>query len=181
MKPSSLFLSIDLETLSTESNAAIIAIGACTFTEERVIEAFQVLIDPMLTPGHRQKETIDWWGKQDPAIKEAMWGGTEEPAAAAVLFSEWLEKQGPCKEIWANPPSFDVVILRNWYQSMGSRELNKLLPFRSEMDYRTMKKVAAWHGVDAREIAINPRAHSAVDDAITQANVIRYWKKAKLC
>jgi hypothetical protein len=58
---------VDLETLSTKSNAAILAIGAVKFTPEKGVydNYYQVVTTPPETEGfHISTETLEWWTKQ---------------------------------------------------------------------------------------------------------------------
>lgn len=180
MKPIPLRLSIDIETLSSKSDAAIIAIGACTFDHESIHDRLEILINPAWTLGHRSLETWDWWQQQDDAIRINMFGGKLTPWDAAVLFEEWLKALPPVTEIWANPPSFDITIIRNWYLAMGSNAMDKTLPFRNERDYRTVKAIAKSRGWKDSPEKEGRRRHEALDDAIAQAEVIQSWIREEI-
>lgn len=175
-------LSIDIETLSLKSDAAILQIGACIFDHENIHEMFSITIDPILTPGRRDLSTWEWWQKQSLDVRNDVFSGKTTPWDAAIEFQDWLERVGSLDEIWANPPGFDIVILRNWYQAIGSNAMDKALPFRQERDYRTVRALARAKGVITEgahlEEGLSP--HIALDDAIHQARVIQTWIREEL-
>lgn len=174
-------LSIDIETLSSRSDAAIIAIGACTFNHESIVDTFQVLINPTLTLGHRSPDTWKWWQDQDDKVRTDMFSGHTTPWDAAIQFEDWVNGLGKLDEIWANPPSFDITIIRNWYAAMGSNTMNRSLPFRQERDYRTVKAIAKDRGlISYLPFEEGLRPHVALDDAIMQAKVIQRWIQEEL-
>lgn len=175
-------LSIDIETLSSTSNAAIIMIGACVFDHENIHEEFSMAIDPILTPGDRSLSTWEWWQKQEEGVRYDAFAGKMIPWQAAMEFEDWLTGLGKLDEIWANPPSFDITIIRNWYKAMGSNAMDKALPFRQERDYRTVKALARAKGLraDGFEAEQGLRPHLALDDAIHQARIIQTWIREEL-
>ena len=65
---SHIHISLDLETMSTESDAAIVQIGATVVGSP---ETFNVYIDPKSSESigaHVDAGTMQWWNKQDPEL-----------------------------------------------------------------------------------------------------------------
>src|SRR4051812_30185390 len=100
---------VDIETLSTRENAACIAIGAvCLVTGAQ----FEIYMDIGLVPGHRDLSTLAFWAAQDPILRSKVFGGKTTPHFACQAFVDFYRQVNP-SEIWANPPQFDLVIIRN--------------------------------------------------------------------
>lgn len=153
---------IDLETMGTSSNAAIIAIGACKFGSKGVTDKFYEVVDL----GNAVKwgmtmdtSTVLWWMQQsEEARGEFARKGISLPAALEA-FAGWIEKDD---KIWGNGSDFDNVILANAYRLCGQE-----LPWKfwNNRCYRTLKGLFT-------KIEAGDRAgthHNALDDAIFQA------------
>lgn len=163
---------LDLETMGTGPNAAIVAIGAVEFeltkAGGRLGDSFYQCIElesSMARGGQVDAGTVLWWLTQSDAAR-AMFA---EPAAyegeALLKFSEWMLARGDPKNllVWGNGASFDNVILASAYRRAGA-----LLPWNSFNDrcYRTVKSM---HPA-APAIQRTGTHHNAKDDAINQAN-----------
>lgn len=171
---------LDLETLSTHTNARILAIGAVKFTEaERISDkfyqpikalAFETLnaverdfVDP--DGFHVSRDTLDWWGQQSEKAQAVF----EDPqgitiSEALTLFAHWvLSSPGDIKDIrmWGNGAEFDNVILSTAY-----RLCDKPAPWRfyNNRCYRTVKSL-----FPTEKIKRLGTHHNALDDALSQA------------
>lgn len=160
---------IDIETLSTADNAAVIAIGACTFDASGFGDPFEIQIDPRLSPGDRNRDTYHWWKGQDRAVFDRMMGGRTTPWAAVSDFREWLEPHKRCC-VWANPPQFDIVILRNFFATCGEEWP---MHWRNERDVRTILRLADDNGIRYHDAYEETTAHDALSDARAQARAVR--------
>lgn len=191
---------IDLETYSTRPNAAIVSIGAASFhldgsgVHEAGSETFIAGINPdsydsiPTTTFHTDDRTIAWWKKQS---KEARAGLKINqlatlPLAMDALYA-WFEDIGFIKsaspydvtdsKVWANPTSFDLVILSNAAVfTYGDAEQ---LPwhFRQEMCGRTHSAIFRDLRDDAYrkgDIGKGLIKHRADHDAIRQARFVQY-------
>lgn len=120
---------LDLETMGTRPDAAIIAIGAVTFDETGECEhAFYTavsLASSMQRGGTVDAATIQWWMARSDEARKVF---TEECLAihhALHEFSTWLEAvSGGINavnelEIWGNGADFDNVILTSAYRNAG--------------------------------------------------------------
>lgn len=163
---------LDLETMGTGPNAAIVAIGAVEFeltqTGGQLGDSFYQCISlesAMATGGQVDASTVLWWLKQSDAAR-AMF---EQPAThhneALLKFRAWMTQRGEAKNlrVWGNGASFDNVILASAY-----RRAELQLPWNSFNDrcYRTVKSM---HPA-APAIQRTGTHHNAMDDAINQAN-----------
>lgn len=153
---------LDLETMSTESNAAIISIGAVRFTPERVTDKFYAIVDLQSSVdlgGDCSVSTFRWWLKQSDEARAEFEKTGHTLCTALQDFTKWL---GTGAEVWGNGAAFDNVILANAYKRAG---LAVPWDFRADRCYRTV--------VDLRPsvpaIARGGVAHNAVDDAEYQA------------
>lgn len=161
---------LDLETVSVEPNAAIIAIGAVQFDpfEEGAIGtkfyspiSIQSCVDAGL---HISGETLDWWQRQSNEAKKVLVDATkpDAPTLDSVLvdFSRWFREHS-LEYVWGNGSDFDNVILNSAYNALNLS--SPWGPFNNRC-YRTIKSLAP-------EIEIERMGtyHNALDDAISQA------------
>lgn len=158
---------IDLETLSTENDAAIIAIGAVEFDLDNILQERLWLIDPRLASGRRDVSNLEWWSNQDPNTAWSMWSGsTRENIVAAELFN-WMVPFHETHWVWAGPSTFDLSILKTWYRSQ-----NMILSYnwRSASDLTTLSRLADELGIDySNEKFEGFVPHNALSDCIKQA------------
>jgi DNA polymerase III epsilon subunit-like protein len=160
-------LMVDIETLSHQPDAAIIAIGAVTFTEDEILSQFEMQIDPVWTHGHRSVSTMEWWNKQDEQVRSRMFRGKQLPGDVCRRFSNFIELNQP-KYVWANAPTFDLVILRNYFREC---RLEFPISFRMERCFRTLKAMADEVFDGTLPYPSNSFGkHDALSDAMYQAN-----------
>lgn len=160
---------VDLETMSTETDAAIVSIGAVhmDFKRHGVFgKKFYGTVDlesSMESGGHVSAFTIKWWLMQSEGARKAL---VHEPVPlwlALTKFAEWVLSFGPREKIriWGKGAAFDNVVLRGAY-----RRLNCIEPwhFRNDMCYRTMEAL----NKDVQLPIQTGTAHNALDDAMRQ-------------
>ena len=145
---------IDLETLATSSNAAIISLGAVKFSDD-IIDTFysEVDLQSCLDLGMEVSgPTINWWvGRNNMPIDGI------DIYNVLTMFSQWV---GNNPTIWGNGASFDNVILTNAYTKC---KITRPWHFTRDRCYRTMKNVS---DVPFKMIG---NKHNALDDARSQA------------
>lgn len=118
---------IDLETLSTRSNAIILSIGALKFERRGPIRELSQLdqfykridIDSCKELGlHYDQNTADWWSRQNQEIRYEALDNPDRALLKDVLhdFSLWFKG---CKLIWGNGDDFDCTILSEAYKTAG--------------------------------------------------------------
>lgn len=155
---------IDLETMSTEYNAAIVSVGGVAVKNGEVLRTFEstVTLQSSIDAGlHISASTIAWWMQQSDHARKALQGGTELRKVLESL-NAWAE---PLKDprVWGNGATFDNVILRNAYNVVG---LEPFWKYKHDRCYRTFKDL-----VDPQRRLL-PRegdtAHTALADAVDQ-------------
>jgi exodeoxyribonuclease VIII len=155
---------LDLETMSTESNAAICSIGAVKFTADLgIVDTFYCTVDASDCKKHGlniSASTVEWWSRQDIKVLAALRENNVPLIEALVKFSQWYK--GKSLLTWGNGAGFDNVIIENAYKAVGMKR-----PWTPWDDrcYRTIKDM-----VHITEDEREGSHHNALDDAIHQAN-----------
>ena len=154
---------LDLETMGTSSDSAIISIGAVAFDENSVYDRFsvnvhlQTCIDAgMVVDGG----TVEWWLNQSDEARGSLLKNRVSIQTALAEFKKWFEDSG-ADEVWGNGAMFDNTIFGNAYKRCGMQIPWK---FWNDRCYRTLKNI--YTGIDFERVGTH---HSAVDDAETQA------------
>lgn len=143
---------LDLETMGTGPNAAIVAIGAVEFEINKTPgqlgggqlgDTFYMPISldsAMATGGQVDAGTVLWWLKQSDAARAMFAQPTVHIQTAIQKFSAWMGLRGEFKNlrVWGNGASFDNVILASAY-----RRALLPLPWNGFNDrcYRTVKSM----------------------------------------
>ena len=151
---------LDLETLSTRSNAAILSIGAAMV--QNPTDGFYVKCLPYEYSSdifHRSEETLAWWHKQPAHIREEAFSGTVSLDVALKRFCEWFPADAT---IWSNGADFDIPIIKH---ALNKFEMKHPWHYRNIGCYRTFKNLMQkeW------EIPADAPEHVAVWDAKWQA------------
>lgn len=169
----SLEVMLDLETLSVESNAAIVSIGAVKFDPYGTIGELGDKSDPeykhfhqtvdfhSLTEAgfHVEGSTLRWWFEQGDEPRLALLQDQVDIGTALSRFYTWFGEVS--LPTWGNGAGFDNVILRNAFQKLGGH-----CPFKYSHDrcFRTMKALHSDVSYLAPLVA-----HNALQDAEAQA------------
>jgi len=178
---------VDLETLGTDDNSAILQIGAVRFdpntgaisTAEGWFRQKVQLTCPFI--GKIDADTVRWWMTQDKEAQRRVF--TETPhdlplPEALDAFAQWVQDQGGVDTVWANSPSFDLKLLQQAWHRCPTKE-DYPFPFWKEMDFRTVKKIGQTLGVP--QPIFTGVKHDALDDAYRQAiwcsNILQSLRK----
>lgn len=162
---------LDLETLSSRPDAAIVAIGACTFSDqgpsdEDARKTFYCIVsarNAQAFSGRIDAETVAWWARQSDEVRSILNDNDAMPIHLALdAFDYFVGGCGAGVRVWGNGASFDNVVLRESYQRLGRKEPWK---YTDERCYRTLRKLRP----DIGPLARAGVEHNAVDDALTQA------------
>jgi hypothetical protein len=167
-------LMIDLETMGTGPNAAIVAIGAVLID----LDAGTLCDTPFYSPVRLEDSvshgltmdagTVMWWLRQSDAARAAISSSEASPPGGSLQWAlntlRWyIEKYSDPKSVrvWGNGASFDCVILANAYRAIGKQP-----PWRyyNERCYRTVK--ALHPDVPMEREGTH---HQALHDAMSQA------------
>ncbi len=161
---------VDLETLGTSSDAAIISIGAVGFHFNPAIELsekFYEVIDVQSAidrGGRVDGATLQWWVNQSGDARTVFSATNVHVDNALMNFALFYRNNG-FERIWAKPSSFDIPILESAFRRSSVKT-----PW-SIRDVRDVRTFLDTVGAPKREHS--GVAHHALDDAITQAQDIQ--------
>lgn len=164
---------LDLETMGTGPNAAIVAIGAVWFDAvEGIKDIFYSVVDldsSVKTGGIIDASTVMWWMSQDDlARKEISNSDGVHISRALDDFYEWATHLVPDPEMgirmWGNGAGFDNVILSSAYDRLGIR---RPWNYRNDRCYRT-----AMEWLPIVNIPFHGIPHCALHDAMYQAECL---------
>lgn len=170
---------IDLETLATSPDAAILSIGAVRFdpfgneATDPEHDEFYLRVDVDSCDSLNltvSDATIEWWSKQSQEAQDEAFN-PENRIHIKDAFEQLYKFCWGCKTVWSNGAAFDVVICETIFNRIG-----KKVPwdYWQVRDCRTL--------FDQEIIRIDPQkpaitAHNALADALAQAisvqNVLR--------
>jgi hypothetical protein len=159
---------IDLETLATSTDAAILTIGAVKFDpfglelKEPQMESFYCKIDQDSCDKHglvTNDDTIAWWANQSKEAQDAAFDPTDR-ISLEDAFQQLYKFCWGAKRVWSNGSCFDIMICEHVFKKVGRAVPWKFWEIR---DVRT-----------AFDLGINPKrppvtAHHALEDAWNQA------------
>lgn len=158
---------VDLETLGTQPDAAIVSIGAAVFTARSgILDTFYMVVDPetaVADGATMDVSTILWWMQQSGEAKAVFKEQKVPIRTALTCFSAWIggfDVQG----VWGNGAAFDNVILQSAYRNAG---MKAPWPFYKDRCYRTLRSM-----MDPLKEAAPGRSgvhHHALSDALHQA------------
>lgn len=168
---------IDLETLSTRTDAVVVSIGAVEFDPLSGVVHNEFYAELRFSDQHNRQVDVDtftWW------VKQIVKNGTDAsvflkeekvPVRNALLLLRDFLGDGS-KEIWACDPDFDCAILADLYKEYS---LSTPWRYHEPKSVRTIRLLAKMHGVElpAREVL-----HNALEDCKRQAAEVVAFNKA---
>jgi len=173
---------LDLETLSTAKNAAVIQVGMCVFDifdpehplKYPLYDA-RIQVRPDFDRATVDPNTLAWWLRQESKarlqVETALTQGlSEEGAISAVMdvMGTIRRDLGTANTfVWSKGPDFDMAILASLFARQGSN-LNRVFDYRAARDVRTLFDLYGW----APEVDWDWHgwvAHDALCDAKGQA------------
>ena len=138
-------LSLDLETMGTAPDSAIVAIGAVFFNEHtgqmgaefyRTVHlATSVRLGFKMDPG-----TVLWWLGQSDEARNAIRFNAVTAEDAFVDFVDWVAEHGPAKpdlRVFAASPAFDCMKVEAHLKAL---DLPVPWFYWAERDYRTIRE-----------------------------------------
>ena len=159
---------IDLETLATSTDAAILTIGAVKFDpfgkdiDEPAMDSFYVRVD--LDSCHdiglvTNDDTIAWWANQSKEAQDEAFGDKGRIPITDAFIQLYKFCWG-AKRVWSNGSVFDIMICEHVFKKIG-----KAVPwqFWQIRDVRTAFDI----GIDPKRPPVT--AHHALHDAYNQA------------
>ncbi len=170
-----MYAMIDLETLSTRHDAAIISIGVAMFDDDKVVDILGIALDMKTVYGHIDPATVKWWSDQNEAVRAYSFNGVIPPAPACMQLKTFFDLHKPT-EVWANDPSFDLVILKTWWSKIEEqthfRPANWFVSHKAERSCRTIYALARQIGINIDDSWTQGALHNPVDDAANQARAV---------
>lgn len=164
---------IDLETMGTTPDSAIVSIGAVVFDPRYGIvtdKVFYMELDWESQNRLIDQETVEWWAEQSEEARAAHYG-LDDLDEALTLLAQWLPKDA---KVWGNGSTFDISMLEDAY-----RQLNIEIPWKfwNVRDCRTVLDM-----YESVRGGFNKKSggtlHNALDDAKYQAKYITMmWSK----
>lgn len=179
-------LMVDLETMGSNPEAPIIAIGAVFFdpgTGKTGPEFYQIVsLESAMEFGAKpDAATIIWWMKQSAEARAAITGGDAISLMDAIdNLDEFIHTNSAngikYVQLWGNGSSFDNVILRRAYEQVGA-ELS--VPFWNDRDVRTVVELGKVVGINPRyQIPFDGDMHNALADARHQVKYVSaIWQR----
>ena len=155
-------VTLDLETMSVRSNAAIASIGAVKFeVGTGIIDQFYRTVDLRTCKAvglHIDPETAEWWNKQSKEARQALLKDNVSLNQALDDFTEWFGRSS--LPTWGNGAGFDNVIMENAFMACNMKR-----PWRPWEDrcYRTIKNIIQVPADERQGVY-----HNALDDALHQ-------------
>lgn len=180
-------LMIDIETLSTQPNAVICAIGAVFFEPStgKIGPSFYQTIDPRTSQNcgaHISADTVMWWLKQDKEPISELVDARSHELDVVLDLSAFIEDTFPettrkSLKVWCKGGSFDFPIIKSAFERSSIQGLpTPPWHYWNECCFRSLLAVAGVIGY-----APHPRrsvAHNALTDAIYQAEqVCEIWQR----
>lgn len=177
---------LDIETLGTGPNAAILSIGALAFCASRPLVnypenlgwTFHMGVDLSATPetlrGLITPSTVEWWLQQSDAARQSVINGFPYRSPLGLVLEElnqWIRSFPNFEAIrlWSYGPTFDETIVRCAFERYG---ITFPLGYRQSRCCRTLQDTAG----ELTGWTLPPReglAHNALDDCKQQAaNVV---------
>ena len=138
---------IDIETLSTQTNATILTIGAIRFNRKtnvgnyddiKTSNKFYCRINKTSCEKikmHTDPETKKWWSMQSREAQYEVFYNEENRIDIDVALKKLYEFIKGCNIFWSHSPNFDYVILENAYKMLNMEIPWKFWQLR---DTRTM-------------------------------------------
>lgn len=162
---------VDEESMSTEPNAAILAIGATMIDDLEAVDRFYVNVDlqSCLAVGlHESESTRKWWSEQSTEAFQATQTNCVPIQTALQMWSDWIGKHGgKSVRLMGNGPCADNMWLNSAYKACG---MKNPVPFWNDICHRTLNWIGGkWLGVTKEDVAFKGVKHHAGDDAEHEA------------
>lgn len=171
---------IDIETMSTRTNAMVLSVAAVNFkldVEACVVGSKKLWVldtRSQLWTRHVDPETQKWWAKQPPAAKTHL---LQDPTPLPDFLLEFRGVVGAQDEVWAHGTVFDMGILENLYAEYGLEP-----PWKRYDVIRDVRTFVRCFPVQNRlcpdEVIKNHKEHDPVDDCVRQIwSLWEHWPK----
>lgn len=171
---------IDIETMASSTDAAVLSIGLCEFdpasgTITERAQEYRCTFEAMEKLGRRfAPDTMEWWLKQGKAAQTRLLEAPRFSDARALVAAtnEFLYNTAARAgdlALWAKDPTFDIMIMRSLCSDLDMTWHGK---FYREYSVRTMLMIAQANGWDDILAMSADVEHGALSDAIHQAEQV---------
>ena len=178
---------LDLETIGTGANAAVLSVSAVIFSlsSGQRFSEFEEFVDlegQMAKGATIDSSTFLWWLAQEKQAQALVLSGQERtlpPSIVATMFCQWLKVNLSKKEmtsisLWGNGITADNTWLRNMF---AREEVPFPLSFRQDTDMRTLISLAEAEKIKANA-SFSGVKHNGLDDCKHQVKVCNLaWSK----
>jgi len=167
---------IDLETLATTPNAAILTIGACKF-DPRGRDVHSTYYERIKLESQEEygrtinEDTLQWWSQQDPQIQEDAFGESTDRIDLRDAMKKLYTFGLGTTNVWSHGAIFDVVIIEDICRTFQQAVTWKFWEVR---DTRTL--------FDLADVSVRIEGkHNALTDAVAQAHAVQQsYQKLKI-
>ena len=177
--------SIDNETLDTVATAHLLSIGiACEYdgkTHSMIV--YPDWFEQESLERTKSQDTLDWWQKQDPALKGATFRAAQDSAMLAstciTKINQFIiehSKDADEIRVWGNGSEFDIAQIEHLSSQTGVKPVWSYYLASSQ---RTIQDIAQLMGIEYNKGSFfDGQAHDAEADARAQVRLINHlWGK----
>ena len=158
---------MDIETMSTDSNAVVVSISCVEFDLEtgEIGSKFErgLKLNPQVKAGGVvDMNTVMWWMEQSDEARAALTFYYRKPVKEVLMeLNTWLGSlHDNIKDLklWGNGATFDNVIVRNLCKR---HDMELMVPFWCDNDVRTLVTLS---GINTRDYEFTGVKHHGIDD-----------------
>lgn len=160
---------IDIETLGTDTNSVVLSLAALEFCPQtgKTGRQFYKKIDlnSAIALGLQiNTDTLVWWTTQNTKQFTEMFKDAQPIHKVLELFVNWF--RSPDMIIWANSPSFDLIIIEN-----ALRKANLPTPWKY-INERCVRTMLALNPEAKKSVQKPENAHNALADCFYQISYL---------
>jgi hypothetical protein len=162
---------IDIETLSSDSNALILSICAVVFNIETGEIGKHTYIEIDINDSLKYNfnisgDTLQWWLKQSNAARKLIHSPNNafKVKDALEILSKFLKDNGSLEDtlLWGNPSKFDLGILEDAYKI-----LNLKVPWKY-VNERCVRTLSNLYPKIKKDVIFKGTKHNPIDDCVYQ-------------
>lgn len=164
---------IDLESLGTQPNSALLSLGAVKF-DINTLEMVEQFYCNFRLKGQQEKgrtldlDTVRWWMQQSDEARSIFEVSQEDSNEQCLTkFNAFLSGPEKVEGVWGNGAAFDNVLLKSFYRDY---DIKPAWNFRQDFCFRTFNTLFATEATKA--MTRTGVAHNALDDAVFQTEIL---------
>jgi len=172
---------VDLETLGTAEDAAILQIGCVipVFSYSKLPNQPDKFFEATIAYEHaigsefsKDPDTLDWWEKQSSEARKSVFSGQDSYEDAFGKLRDWMlsiKAQGFEIRLWGNGPEFDNRILD---YALRCYNITNLWGFRDNHSMRTAQLFFPQYKKWLEKTGEKYIKHTALGDAMYEAEIL---------